>query len=183
MFFRLKASGWIKSKKMERGWSETLPQTKRACLFISRAVKTMSCISLKPSYPPQSTMPPANKTFLCNNNTALHVSHALIAEKQRKGRWFAFLQDRQKRNNLHQRHGSARFKFCFTSDPPKRFWWTIVQSLAQLGSRWRDSWEREKRLHRGSESNPITSDSSLNFTTEGVWWNLGTTVELHYHPA
>lgn len=76
--------------------------------------------------------------------------------------------------------GSARalLKPRFILDHPKRFWWTIVESLAQLGSR-----EREKRLNIGSQSNPIKSDSSLNFTTEGVWRNLGTGVELHYHPA
>jgi len=182
MFFRLKASGWIKSKKMERGWSETLPQTKRACLFSKHSKLCLSCSYLKPSYPPQSTMPPANKTFLCNNNTALHVSHALIAEKQRKGRWFTFLQDKGK-STIISTKGMALPAWSSVSDPPKRFWWTTMQSLAQLGSRWYDSWEREKRLHRGSESNPITSDSSLNFTTEGVWWNLGTTVEPHYHPA
>lgn len=145
-----------------------------------------SCLSfwyLKPFYPPQSTMPPANKTFLCNNNAALHVTHKLISDKkQNKVRWFTFLQDK---SGIISTQGVdlAAWKFCFISDPPKRFWRTIVQSLAQLGSRWLGSWEREKRLHRGTESNPITSDSSLNFTTEGVWWNLRTTVELHYYPA
>lgn len=114
--------------------------------------------------------------FVCQSS-----AHWRKTKKRKMIRFSA--RHRQKRNNLHPRHGSAPLKFCFISDPLKRFRRTIVQSLAQLGSRWRGSWEREKRLHRGSESNPITSDSSLNFTTERVWWNLGTTVELHYHPA
>ncbi len=180
MFFRLKTRGWIKSKKMERGWSKTILKKEHVSSSLEQS-KLMSELQISQAILSTTKHYAASKqNFSLLQQCGFACQSSAHCRKTKKRKMILLF---CKTHNLHPKHGSAPLKFCFISDPPKTFWLTIVQSLAQLGSRWRGSWECEKRLHRGSESNPITNDSSLNFTTERVWWNLGTTVELHYHTA